>query len=265
MQAIFYFLNQGWVGAIIGVAGVALALISLLLFWRSRISGLVALQSRSVSMIAGGNPVFPDGVEVQYRGTPVQRLTSSTVWIWNAGKKTVRGVDIVGHDPLRLRFSGEVLNVRIRKVTRKVLKIIVDTSKEEKKSVCYSFEFLDPDDGGVLEVLHTGPPTAPACTGTIIGPSKGPRYVGSFGPQSELDRKLLFLSAILLILLGLVMIVEAILGDQYFEETLPTLVGLSSWKAPTWTTVAFGLLTSSFGGFFLWFLRSRVPSSLDVD
>ena len=250
MQAIFYFLNQGWVGAIVGVAGVALALISLLLFWRSRISGLVAVQSRSVSLIAGGNPVFPEGVQVQYRGTPVQRLTSSTVWMWNAGKKTVRRVDIVEHDPLRLRFSGEVLNVRIRKVTRKVLKITVDTSKEEKKSVCYSFKFLDPDDGGVLEVLHTGPPTAPACTGTIMGPSKGPRYVAPFRPQSKLDRTLWFLSAIVLILMGLVMTVEAILGVQYFEETLSTFAGLSSLKAHYWATMAFGLLTFSFGGIF---------------
>lgn len=250
MQAIFCFLNQGWVGAIIGVLGIALALISLLLYWRSRISGIIALESSNVSMISGGNPVFPDGVEVQYRGTLVPRLTSSSVWIWNAGKKTVRRADIVEHDPLQLRFGGEVLNVRIRKVTRDVLKIKAGTSKEEKRAVCYGFEFLDPGDGGVLEVLHTGPANSPECAGTIMGPSTGPQHFASFRAKSRREGRGLFLPSIMLILLGLVMIVETILGEQYFREATPTLSKLSQWKPPSWFSVAFGLLTSSFGVFF---------------
>ena len=46
-------------------------------------------------MIGDKTSIFPDGAEVRYRGTPVPRITSGTVWIWNAGKKTVRGTDIV--------------------------------------------------------------------------------------------------------------------------------------------------------------------------
>ena len=104
----FLSLNQGWIGTIIEAIG-------LFLFWRSQISGIVAFQSRDVAMIGCSDAVFPAEVEVRYRGAQVPRLISSTVWIWNAGKKTVRGTDIVAHDPLRLRFSGEVLDVRIRR------------------------------------------------------------------------------------------------------------------------------------------------------
>ena len=81
----------------------------------------------------------------------------------------MKGEEIVAHDPLQLRFGGDILNVRIRKVSREVLRIRADTSGEIGQTVYCSFEFLDPGDGGVLEVLHTGSAEAPECTGTIMG------------------------------------------------------------------------------------------------
>ncbi len=106
MQEFLRFLSQGWVGTIVGAGGAALALF---LYWRSQIPGMIAFQSHDVSMIGGGDAVFPVEVEVRYRGTSVPKLTSSTIWIWNAGKKTVRGSDVVAHDPFQFRFDGEVL------------------------------------------------------------------------------------------------------------------------------------------------------------
>ena len=256
MQEIICFLNQSWIGTVVGTAGVALALF---LYWRSRISGIIALQSRNVSMIAGGNPIFPDGVEVRYQGTPVPRLTSSTVWLWNAGKKTVSGSDIVGHDPLGLRFGGEVLNVRIKKVTRKVLRIRADTSKEENRTVCYGFEFLDPGDGGVLEVLHTGSPKAPECIGTIKGLPKGLQYWRSF-ISSKWERKEAWLMSIVGIIIGL----EMTLG-QHINVVFPFLSGEPESQAPAWYRIPFGLLLLSATVFHIWSLRHRAPSSLNVD
>ena len=137
----FLNLNQGWIGLLIGATSLALAL---LLYWRARISGIVAFQSRDLPMIGGGNAVFPAEVEVRYRGTLVPQVTSSTVWIWNAGKQTLRGTDIAARDPLRLRFSGKVLNVRIRKVTREVIQITADILREAETTVYWGIEFLDP-------------------------------------------------------------------------------------------------------------------------
>ena len=141
MQEFIRFLSQGWVGTIVGAGGAALALF---LYWRSQIPGMIVFQSHDVSMVGGGDAVFPAEVEVRYRGTPVPGLTSSTIGIWNAGKKTVRGSDIVAHDPLQLRFSGEVLNVKIIKVSREAVQITADTSGEVRRTVYYSFEFLGP-------------------------------------------------------------------------------------------------------------------------
>ena len=169
MQEFIRFLNQGWVGTFVGTAGAALAVF---LYWRSRIPGIIAFQSQDVSMVGDGDAVFPAEVTFQYQGTPVPRITSSTVWMWNAGKKTVRGSDIVAHDPLRLRFSAEVLTVSIRKVSREALRIAADTS-EDRKIVRCGFEFLDPGDGGYWKCSIPVPMKRRNALGPLLAFQKG--------------------------------------------------------------------------------------------
>ena len=256
------FLNQGWVGTIVGTGGVALALI---LYWRSRISGIIAFQSRDVSMIGGDKAVFPAEVEVRYRGTLVPGLTSSTVWIWNAGKKTVRGVDIVAHDPLQLSFSGEVLNVKIRKVTRESVRITADAPQGAEATVRCGFEFLDPGDGGVLEVLHTGSDEAPECSGTVISLPKGPQYWGhAWGAYTLSTWKGAVRLSLLAVAIGLGigMSVMGVLGRQVIEA-LPFLEGLLPTD-PGWSLVPIGLFYASFPAYIFWIRRRRLPSSLVV-
>ena len=212
-------------------------------------------------MISGGKAVFPDGVEVRYQEKPVPRLTSSTVWIWNAGKKTVKGSDIVKHDPLRLRFGGEILNVRIRKVSRDVVKIKADTPEEDRKTVCCGFEFLDPGDGGVLEVLHTGSAEAPKCTGTIMGLPKGLKY---WRPSiiSKWERMEAWLMSIAALIIGL----EMTLGEQFLPFLTETLLAEkpaeSDTPLPFWFRVPFGLLLLLSAVFHVRRLRRKSPSSL---
>ena len=253
--------------------------LALFLYWRSRIPGIIAFQSRNVSMIGRGNAVFPSEVEIQYRGIPVPKLTSSTVWIWNAGKKTVEGEDIVEHDPLQLRFCGEVLNVKIIKVTREVLHIKADkseeTSEEGKRTVCCGFGFLDPGDGVVVEVLHTGSVAAPKCIGTIKKLPEGIQNWGrAWGASASSRRKRRFNLIVLpvMLILGLVLCVQGILGEQYINEILPFFDEPPEPSLPPWLeilgrvfTALGGLSISLYSVFSVWNLRRRSPSSLDVD
>ena len=273
MQEFIGFINQnqGWVGTILASA------LALYLYRRSSISGIIAVQSRDVPMIGGSDAVFPAEVEVRYLDTQVPRLISSTIWIWNAGKKTVKGKDIVAHDPLRVCFSGEVLNVRIKKVSRKVVRITADTSGETANTIRYGFEFLDPGDGGVLEVLHTGSAKAPDITGTIIGLPDGLMYWGpawGASASSRRERKYNRFLATLMLIIGLGMSVTGIIGErsieQYIEEALPFLSEPQELdlQLPPWLgrglLVLCGLLLSLFSAVFVWALR-RSPSLLDVD
>ena len=260
MQELSSYLNNVWVGIILTAA------LAVYLHWRSQIPGIVALQSHNVSMIGGGDAVFPAEVEVKYQGTSIPRLTSSTVWIWNAGKKTVMGEKIVPKDPLRLNFNGEVLNIRIRKVSREVVNITADTSEDIKRMVCFSFDFLDPDDGGVLEVLHSGSAEAPECSGSIIGIPKGPQYWGhAWGAytssKSKDNRTQRFIAMAPAMVVGLILCVAGILGERDFGEQFIEFIPFDAG----WPLVPLGLVYALGPAYFLWRFRRRIPSSLVVD
>ena len=259
MQEFIRILNLGWVGTIVGVVGVTVGLLS---YWRTRIPGIIAFQSHDVSMIGGDNAVFPSEVEVRYRKTPVPRVTSSTIWMWNAGKKTMEGEDIIEHDPLRLRFSGEVLNVRIIKVTREVLQIKADKAKdaseEGRRTVYCSFGFLDPGDGGVLEVLHTGSAEAPKCIGTIKKLPKGIQelrfaapYVRSATPYKP-ARGISWFIAIVMSILGLIILKGVFTGSH--DPPIHSVV--------YWISALFGLYLLLEAVVAILRLRRQVPASL---
>ena len=264
MQEIIRFLSQGWVGTIVGAGGAALALF---LYRRSRIPGIIAFQSHNLSMIGGSDAVFPSDITVLYRKTPVPRLTSSTLWFWNAGKKTVKGADIVSLDPLCFIFGGEVLNVRIKKMTRKAVQITADASGDLGNKVRWCFEFLDPGDGGIMEVLHTGSAKAPKCVGTIIGLPNGPQNWGrswSSSPSSRRERRLSRLMFTVTLIVGIGISLTEIIGEQYINEVLPFLAELPELTLPTWPLIPAGLLLSLFSAIIVWILGRRPPSSLDV-
>ena len=253
MQEIYHFLNQGWVGAIVGIVGTVVGLVSLLLYRRSQISGVIAYQSEDWSMIGASTSIFPPGAEVRYRGTAVPRITSSIVWVWNAGKKTVRGSDIVERDPLQLRFGGEILNVRTRTVSREVVNFAVDTptdsSEETRRTIYLSFEFLDPGDGAVLEVLHTGSDETPKFTGTIVGLPKGPQHWGSSTPYNP-TRWIEWSLACLLLAMGLIFLMEPRLTED------PEMYVPLRFRAP------FSLVVWSIALLLIRRLRRRAPASL---
>ena len=262
-QELISFLNQnqGWVGLIFASG------LGVFLYWRAKIPGIIAFQSHDVSMIGGDNSVFPAEVVVQYRETPIPRLTSSTVWIWNAGKKIVEGEDIVERDPLRLCFDGEVLNVRVIKVTREVIDIKVDksedTSEEGKRTVYWGFGFLEPRDGGVLEVLHTGSPEAPKSKGTIKKLPKGraqhfpfaaPYYARRFATPDRSARGCSWFVAITMSIFGLNLL--RVIFDSVGDPTISSVA--------YWIMVPIALFIFIEAVVAIWRLRRQPPSSLRI-
>ena len=258
MQDIISILNQGWIGVVIGV-------LSLILYWRSRLSGILAVKSREVSMIGGEDSIFPREVEVRYRGNPVSRLTSSTVWIWNAGKKTLREEDLTARDPLRLHFSGSILNVKIRRTSRPVAQMSAARSENDSQTVLLGFEFLDPSDGLVVQVLHSGSDEHPECLGTIIGPPKAPRYWGhAWGGYTDSIRKFRIAKAILwaCLAIGLWFGILGVLGNR-IVEIIP--IHDVEDAMPRWSYLTLGFLYTILPSFFLWTRRRRFPSTLIID
>ena len=165
------FLSLGWISVLVGLLSLAMAIFGVVMTMRARRRVRMTSLSQDFALI-GGSAVYPDEIEVLYQGVPVPKITASTIWIYNLGNTTVRGADIVPSDPLRFQFPGNVLNVSVSKATRDVIGFSACISAEPN-TVHWTFEFLDPDDGAILKVLHDGDTETPKGAGTIIGLPNG--------------------------------------------------------------------------------------------
>ncbi|MEA0565284.1 hypothetical protein [Lysinibacillus irui] len=171
MNLIFNFFNQGWVGAVIGILGVLIAIYT---YKRTKVGPQLVYQWDSLKII-GKNEITPDEITIFYKGTKVPRVIKTTIIIWNSGTKTIEGNNVVRNDPLCLEFSEteEVIGASVLLRTKEVNEFEISTNAEKKNILKVHFEYLDPQDGATIEILHTDNKRYPNFKGTIKGMPKG--------------------------------------------------------------------------------------------
>jgi hypothetical protein len=88
----------------------------------------------------------------------VSRLSVTRLAVWNAGTEPIRSTDIAGRAPLRLtaRDGITVLEATVLEVTRAANRLIVFTDEHSDAKLRVTFEFLDPSDGALINVIHDG-------------------------------------------------------------------------------------------------------------
>jgi hypothetical protein len=262
-------LNQGWFGSLVGIVGILLAFV---FYVRSKARSKLSYQSGGIRLI-GQRGELPDEVTVTYRDIPVNMLSASTVAIWNAGKTTLEGSAIVGDDPLRLEFGpdAKILSTELIKITRPVIHFLVEAQHVHPGSVLLSFGFLDPGDGAVLRILHTGKVLRPAVHGTLKGMPLGCVDAGTMEdaqllrkPKSRGDRYARWMVAVIFLASGVIFIASGVspelwkLMNSWPEVTRPTADSVA------WLPVIFGalLIVAVFIGIAS--LRRRYPKSLEI-
>jgi len=153
---------------VIALAGI---LVSLVIFWVSRKEKVPCYYIESTSLVAPSGEGIP-GLGITFQGKPVKRVTSTSVTIWNAGRETIRREDIPGSDRLRISVPKgvSVLSAKIIKTSRTPVQ---GTLEVRNGNIYVAPNFLDKNDGVVVQVLHTGGAEG-VChvTGTIIGASR---------------------------------------------------------------------------------------------
>jgi hypothetical protein len=137
-----------------------------------------------------------DELEVTWRGHVVPAFTRSRVWLWNAGSATLDGSAIVDGYPLRLSWGDEstrLLSVQSLDVSRAENSLEVTLDAGSRSSVVISFEYLDPGQGAVFEILHTCPDWRASPSGTLKGSPEGLRERGPNAfPVGSLKARLVF-------------------------------------------------------------------------
>lgn len=164
------FLRQNLLGIILSLIGFILAYI----FYRRSLNRPRLAYAYDSIQVIGRNSSFASELKIIYCDKEVERVTKSVVIIWNYGDATIEGDKVVSSDPLRIRTleGSEILNVSVDKATRDVNRFSVSVEVEKQNEVKCSFDYLDPSDGVVIDILHTGERTIDI-VGSIRGIPKG--------------------------------------------------------------------------------------------
>lgn len=96
-------------------------------------------------------------LEVRFSGEQVSGdVTAAQVAFWNAGASPIRRESVLS--PLRFATSNRapILAVSLRKTSRDVLRIDLDQSKLQQGEVEVTWNILEKNDGGVIQLVFVG-------------------------------------------------------------------------------------------------------------
>lgn len=136
------------------------------LFKRKRPSHAIAAKLTTTTVIDDLSEL--PQLEVRYAGMPVEDLKVTNALIWNNGKDPIRRDNVATSDPLRILLPDEskIWDARVLYQTRDANTAQVAA---EDRSVRAEFDFLNPYDAMLINILHTGPLDDATLAGTLIG------------------------------------------------------------------------------------------------
>lgn len=112
----------------------------------------IKVQINSIS-IFDNNEVLNNKIDIIVNNIKVERLVKSSIKIWNSGKQTIKGEEIVKTNPICAVFpkNTNIFHVSIEKNTDKDMQFeaIANGNQVEIK-----FEYCQPNNGVRIEILH---------------------------------------------------------------------------------------------------------------
>ncbi|MBU0509338.1 hypothetical protein KKH27_10930 [bacterium] len=150
---IWIALNSPW----ISLCGLIIGLLGLLLFLRSKRDKRPCFAQRSTNILTDLKSSF-GAIEVTYESQPIQSFTSTRIAFWNEGRETINRADIPSGAPITIRVGEghRILEVKTVFRVEEANQMDIHISDSEARQAAISFEYLDQDQGGVVEILHTG-------------------------------------------------------------------------------------------------------------
>jgi hypothetical protein len=105
-------------------------------------------------------------------------ITITKIGFWNAGNETIKKNEVVKDDPITIHAKEGVvfLSATIIEAVNPLNKLECTVSKD-RSSVSLSFDYLDCNQGALIQLFHTGTADAEiTMTGTIMGASRIKRF-----------------------------------------------------------------------------------------
>lgn len=135
----------------LGVISIAIGLIIFLLQRRTK----KPRYSTKSSVIAADSRSATRGLEVSFRGKKLTRICITKVVIWNSGNTAIRKEDIPTNRPVRVtaKDGAEILDAEVLQMNNLSSYVKCDFASG---AATIHFDFLSPQNGFVLNIVHTG-------------------------------------------------------------------------------------------------------------
>lgn len=154
----------------LGITGIIL---SIIFYFKSKRTKKLKTKLKSINLVKDSIKKI-EGLNIEFFGNPIPNLTITKLALWSSGNESIQKHDIPTSNPLSI--------VALNNVTILEAKIIYEKNKHnslkinipsDSKKINIDFEFLDSEDGCVIQVLHTGSSSDDiTLDGTIIGTGK---------------------------------------------------------------------------------------------
>ena len=223
----------GFVGFIMAILGFASAIIIYIKVKNVK-SPCYAVQSRNivrdfVSKI--------DTLEMLYSGKPIENLTATKIAFWNAGRDTINSQDIASTDPLTVHVKKgcKILDTKVLYMKNLVNRFSITTA-DDLSNITLNFEYLDKEEGAIIQILHTGKSSEDIeIRGTIKGAGKPvqkhvPKLreaVPILPSLTDKMRRLIF--ALLIFIIPIPVFVRTFLGDDIYLKVAGVIFLIFYW------------------------------------
>lgn len=278
MQELSNFFNQGWVGSLIGFVGIILGALGIFSYKISKSIAKPSYQKASLRLLGKDENNLPSEVTILFNGMEVNRLTKTTIILWNNGTEVLDGKDVIPADPIQISLSNgdSILSYKLLKQTKEVNNFRLVKNEKLPHQLLANFDYFDPNDGVVLEILHDSKERYPAITGTIKGLPCGFVDLGRIYTNNNYKSKgiigvTLRYSKIIYgfaIFIGLSMAVFGLIPQEIREliaVNLNMMDGCKPIASRSIAFVVFGFLYALMPALLLWYRRKRYPKILEID
>ncbi len=264
-------------GATIGFLGL---LFGLYQSYKKRDAQLVYIYIGQELIDISSGIVFGKEIKLEYNNEIISTLSITQIIIWNKGGSPIRKGDISEEIKLCVGSGSKVLKCEVVKYTRPENKVNVSINDEICECIDFTFDYLEPNDGATLKILHTSKETKPSFTGAVIGMPRGCVNLGRISTQescnnisslydSKIEKSLYVVACEVLrsVNYGYILMVYGIfLIPLSFSKKMDGYVGIEVVKASELYpfTIA-GIVLIIIGAYKVFFKRKKYPKKLTPD
>lgn len=155
------------ISILIGIVGVVA---SFIFYFKGKQIKKLKIELKSINLLKNSIENIK-GLNIEFLGNSIPNLTVTKLALWSDGNHSIYKKDIASADPLSINALNNTsfLEVKIIYFKNKY-NLITTTLFENNKQVIINFDFLDYEDGAVIQILHTGSSSNDIeVSGTIIG------------------------------------------------------------------------------------------------